>query len=74
MRRLAKEACLHQLTRIKLPKCELRLASKAIVKPFSKAMRASSHSELIYSDICGPMNVKARHGAIYFITLIYDYS
>jgi len=43
-------------------------------QPYSKAMRASSHLELIHSDICGPMNMKARHGVIYFITLIDDYS
>ena len=44
------------------------------MKPFGKAMRASSPLELIHSDICGPMNVKAQNGAIYFITLIDDYS
>jgi len=37
-------------------------------------MRASNPLELIHSDICEPMNVKAPHGAIYFITLIDDYS
>ena len=37
-------------------------------------MRASSHFELIYSDIWGLMNVKARQGAICFITLIDDNS
>jgi len=30
--------------------------------------------ELIHSDICGPMYVKARNGAVYFLTLIDDYS
>ena len=37
-------------------------------------MRASSPLELIHYDIYGPMNVKAHHGVIYFITLIDDYS
>jgi len=37
-------------------------------------MRASSPLELIHFNICGSMNVKACHGAIYFITLIDDYS
>jgi len=37
-------------------------------------MRISSPLKLIHSDICGPMNVKSRHGTIYFITLIDDYS
>jgi len=62
MRRLVKEGLLDQLTRVKLPRCELCLASKATIKPFSKAIRASSPLELIRSDTCGPNNVKARHG------------
>jgi len=74
MERLAKEGLLDRLTRVKSPRCELCLAGKATIKPFSKVMRASSHLELIHSDICEPMNVKERHGAIYFITLIDDYS
>jgi len=75
MGRLAKEGLLDRLTRVKLPRCEPCLAGKATIKPFSKAMRDwSSPLELIHSDICGPMNVKARHGDIYFITLIDDYS
>ena len=72
--RLAKEGHLNRLTRVKLPRCELCLADKATIKPFSRAMRASSSLELIHYDICGPMNVKALHGIIYFITLIDDYS
>jgi len=62
------------LTKFKLPKCEPCLAGKSTIKPFSKAMRASSPLELIQSDVCGSMNVKACHGAMYFITLIDDYS
>jgi len=60
--------------RVKLPKYEPCLAGKATIKPFSKAIRASSPLELIHSNICGPMNVKARDGAIHFITLIDEYS
>jgi len=62
MERLAKEDLLDRLTRIKLPRCKPYLAGKATIKPFSKAMRGSSPLELIHSDICGPMNVKVRHG------------
>ena len=74
MGRLAREGFLDRLTRVKLPRCEPCLAGKATIKPFSKAVMASSRLELIHSDICGPMNVKACHGVIYFITLIDDYS
>ena len=74
MGRLAKEGLLDRLTMVKLPRCELCLAGKATIKPFSKAMRTSSPLELIHSDIFEPMNVKSRHGAIYFITLTDNYS
>ena len=37
-------------------------------------MRASSPVDLIDSNTCGPMNVEAHYGAIYFTTLIDDYS
>jgi len=60
--RLAKEGLLDRITRVKLPRCEPCLAGKAIIKHFSKAIRASSPLELIHSDICGPMNVKVCHG------------
>jgi len=73
MGRLAKEGLLDQLTRVKLPRCELCLAGKATIKPFSKAIRASSPLELIHSNICGPMNVKAHHGVVYFVTLMDNY-
>ena len=63
MSRLAKEGLLDQLAKVKLPRCESCLAGKATAKPFGKASRASSPLELIHSDIYGPMNVKARHGA-----------
>jgi len=74
MSKLAKEGVLNQLTMVKLPRCESCLVSKATIKPFNNAMRASSPLKLIYSNIYKPMNAKARHGAIYFITLINDHS
>ena len=72
MGRLAKKGLLDRLTRVKLPRYKPCLANKATIKLFSKAIRASSSLELIHSY--GPMNVKARHRATYFITLIDDYS
>jgi len=74
MARLAKEGLLGSLTKVRLPRCEPCLAGKATKKPFGKASRALSSLELIHSDICGPMNVKARNGAVYFLTLIDDFS
>jgi len=57
-----------------LLECEPYLARKATIKSFDKAMRASSPLQLIYSDICRPMNGKAHYRAIYFISLMDDYS
>lgn len=74
MARLARAGLLGSLAKVHLPTCESCLAGKATRKPFGTANRASSVLELIHSDICGPMNVKARHGAYYFITFIDDYS
>ena len=73
MSRLTKEGLLEQLARVKLPRYESCLAGKAFTKPFDKAMRASGPLELIRSDICRPMNVKACHEDTYFITVIDDY-
>ena len=63
MTRLALEGFLRQLTKIDLPTCESCLAGKACHKPFGKAARATDVLELVHSVICGPMNVKTRHGA-----------
>ncbi|KAA0058244.1 gag/pol protein [Cucumis melo var. makuwa] len=44
-------------------------------RPFTgKGYRAKEPLELIHSDLCGPMNVKARGGFEYFISFIDDYS
>uniref|UniRef100_A0A2N9FZX9 Integrase catalytic domain-containing protein n=1 Tax=Fagus sylvatica TaxID=28930 RepID=A0A2N9FZX9_FAGSY len=74
MTRLAREGLLGPLAKVDLPICEPCLAGKACRKPFGKAVRATQPLELIHSDICGPMNVKARHGASYFLTFIDDYT
>ncbi|KAL0378716.1 UNVERIFIED_CONTAM: hypothetical protein Sradi_3177100 [Sesamum radiatum] len=74
MTRLAREGLLGSLARVNLPTCESCMAGKACRKPFGKAKRATHPLELVHSDICGPMNVRARHGAFYFLTFIDDYS
>ena len=72
--RLAREGLLGSITNVSLPMCELCLAGKAYRKPFGKALRVTHPLELVHSDICEPMNVKACHGASYFLTFIDDYS
>ena len=74
MVKLAREGLLGPLTKVDLPICEPCLASKACRKPFGKAVRATQPLKLIRSDICEPMNVKACHGASYFLTFIDDYT
>ena len=68
MVRLAREGLLGPLAEVNLPICEPFLAGKVCRKPFGKVVRATQPLELIHSDICGPMNVKSRHGASYFLT------
>ena len=74
MARLVRECLLGPLTKVDLPICEPCLAGKACKKPFGKAVKATQLLKLIHSDICGPMNVKARHGTSYFLTFIDDYT
>jgi len=74
LHRLTRAGLLGSLTKKKLPVYEYCLAGKAIRLPFSKAKRASSQLQLIHLDICGLMNVRARHEENYFITFIDDFT
>uniref|UniRef100_A0A2N9GE70 CCHC-type domain-containing protein n=1 Tax=Fagus sylvatica TaxID=28930 RepID=A0A2N9GE70_FAGSY len=74
MARLAREGLIGNLAKVTLPTCEHCLVGKSKRKPFGKATRASFPLQLIHSDICGPMNVRARHGGSYFITFIDDFT
>ncbi|KAL0322195.1 UNVERIFIED_CONTAM: Copia protein [Sesamum calycinum] len=74
MTRLAREGLLGSLAKVNILVCEPCMAGKACRKPFGKAKRATRPLELVNSDICGSMNVRARHGAFYFLTFIDDYS
>ena len=74
MNRLIREYILGQFIKIDMSTCEYCLAGKTTRKPFEKGTRVEIPLQLIHSDICGPMSVKARHGALYFITFIDDFS
>ena len=49
------------------------LAGKSTRKPFGNVTRSSIPLQLVHSNIYGPTNVKARHGATYFITSIDNF-
>jgi hypothetical protein len=74
LHRLTRAGLLGSLAKEELPIYELCLTGKATRLPFGKAKRASSPLHLIHSDICGLMNVRARHGGNYFITFIDDFT
>ena len=73
--RLVKSGSLSELKVGTLPVCESCLEGKMTKRPFTgKGLRAKEPLELIHSDVCGPMNVKARGGYEYYVTFIDDYS
>ena len=53
---------------------EYFLASKTTRKPFGKWTRTEIPLQLIHSDICGPISVRVRHDALYFITFIDEFT
>lgn len=70
MNYLAKDGFMGQLANISLLICEHCLTGKSIIKPFGKAKRVEYPFQIVHSNICGPMNVRARQGKIYFIIFI----
>ena len=69
MNRLAKEGLLTNISKVEKTTCEHCLIGKTCRKPFGTSKRSEHPLQIIHSDICGPLNVKARHDASYFITL-----
>ena len=73
--RLIKSELPNQLEDNSLPSCESCLEGKMTKRSFTiNGFRAKVPLELVHSDLCGPMNVKAQAGYKYFISFIYDYS
>lgn len=62
---MAKEEIEGPLNNLDLPSYQTCLARKTTRKPSER------EPELTYT---GPMNVRARHGALYFIMFIGDYT
>ncbi|TYK10608.1 gag/pol protein [Cucumis melo var. makuwa] len=73
--RLVKIGLLNQLEDNFLPSSDSCLKGKMTKRSFTgKGFRAKTPLELVHSNLCGPMNVKAREGYEYFISFIDDYS
>ncbi|TYK01580.1 gag/pol protein [Cucumis melo var. makuwa] len=73
--RLVKSGLLSQLEDNSLPPCDSCLEGKMTKRSFTgKGLRAKTSLEFLHSDLCGPMNVKARGGYEYSISFIDDYS
>ena len=60
----------------KLSFCEGCVEGKMQRKPFKSVSHRQSKRklELIYSDVCGPLQVESIGGSCYFVTFIDDYS
>ena len=72
--RLANDGPLRELRVGTLPVYESCLEGKMNKRPFStKSERAKAPIEIIHTDVCGPLNVKARGGYEYFVIFIDDY-
>ena len=72
---MVKRGLLNKLEDNSLPPCESCLEGKMTKRSFSeKGYRAKETLELVHTDLCGPMNVKARGRYEYFISFIDDYS
>ena len=74
MNRQIRENLLNQFTKIDMSTCEYCLTNKTRRKPFEKGIKIGTPWQLIYFDICDPMTIRARYGALYFITFMDDFT
>ena len=69
MKKLHSNGLLESLDYVSLGTCELCLMGKMTKTPFSGTIeRATDLLETIHTDVCGPMNIKARGKYHYFLT------
>ena len=73
--RLVKEGILGDLVLQPMEVCESCLEGKMTKRPFpTKGNRTNALLELVHTDVCGPINIRARGGYEYFITFTNDHS
>ena len=75
MKKLHADGILESLDYESVDACEPCLMGKMTKTPFSGTMeRATDLLEIIHTDVCGPMNIEARSGYLYFLTFADDLS
>ena len=75
MKKLHADGILESLDYESLDTCEPCLMGKMTKTSFSGTMeRATDLLEIIHTDVCGPMNIKARDKYHYFLTFTDDLS
>ena len=75
MKKLHADGLLESLDYESLDACEPCLLGKMTKTPFSGTMKqATDLLEIIHTDVCGPMNIKAHGRYRYFLTFTDDLS
>ena len=75
MKKLHKDGFSESLGYESFDACEPCLMGKMTKTPFSRTMeRSNDLLEIVYIDVCGPMNIEARGGYRYFLTFTDDLS
>ena len=75
MKKIHADGLLESLDYESVDACEPCLMGKMTKTPFSGTMeRATDLLEIIHTDVCDPMTVKARGGYRYFLTFTDDLS
>ena len=75
MKKLHADGILESLDYESLDACEPCLLGKMTKTPFSRTMeQATDLLEIIHTDVCGLMNIKACGGYHYFLTFTDDFS
>ena len=73
--KLVKEGILGDLVFQPMEVCESCLEGKMTKRPFpAKGNKTNTLLELVHTDVCGPINIRARGGYQYFITFTDDHS
>ena len=73
--RLVKEGILGNLVLQLMEVCESCLERQMTKRPYlAKGKKTNALLELVHSDVCGPINIRAKGGYEYFITFTDDHS